>query len=181
MQQRPQRWVKLVDVSMQEPIAEARSKFVRCTADTFSSAFEAALAKNAGGGGSGGAPPGHWNPTVHGLAYNVQKLLMEMDSELYDEEAEKYEAKQISLARRRKRRHGWPSKRWPARRPSSRDCWAGLVAGGQEVVGVSENNWSLTDEKANGSTHSQSLTRTVVARPRCHSISFIGCDTHHQR
>ena len=43
---------------------------------------------------------GHWNSTVHGLTYNVQKLLMEMDSELYDEEAEKYEAKQKSMAER---------------------------------------------------------------------------------
>ena len=87
-------------MSMQEPIAEARSKFVRCTADTFSSVFEAALAKNAGGGGSGGAPPGHWNPTVHGLAYNVQKLLMEMDAELYDAEAANYEAAQAAKAQK---------------------------------------------------------------------------------
>jgi hypothetical protein len=35
---------------------------------------------------------------VHGLTYNVQKLLMEMDSELYDEEAEKYEGRMKSQA-----------------------------------------------------------------------------------
>ena len=40
--------------------------------------------------------------TVHGLTYNVQKLLMEMDSELYDEEAEKYEQRQSSAEARAK-------------------------------------------------------------------------------
>ena len=34
---------------------------------------------------------GHWNSTVHGLTYNVQKLLMEMDSELYDRCAQQHE------------------------------------------------------------------------------------------
>ena len=46
-------------------------------------------------------PPRHshvWRRTVHGLTYNVQKLLMEMDSELYDEEAEKYEGRMKSQA-----------------------------------------------------------------------------------
>ena len=36
---------------------------------------------------------GHWNSTVHGLTYNVQKLLMEIDSELYDAEAAKFAEK----------------------------------------------------------------------------------------
>jgi hypothetical protein len=39
---------------------------------------------------------GHWNSTVHGLTYNVQKLLMEMDAELYDAEAANYEAAQAA-------------------------------------------------------------------------------------
>lgn len=43
---------------------------------------------------------GHWNSTVHGLTYNVQKLLMEMDSELYDAEAAKYEAAQAEKAKK---------------------------------------------------------------------------------
>ena len=34
---------------------------------------------------------GHWNSTVHGLTYNVQKLLMEMDSDLYDQCAAQHE------------------------------------------------------------------------------------------
>ena len=34
---------------------------------------------------------GHWNSTVHGLTYNVQKLLMEMDSDLYDKCAAQHE------------------------------------------------------------------------------------------
>ena len=42
---------------------------------------------------------GHWNSTVHGLTYNVQKLLMEMDSELYDAEAARYEAAQADKAK----------------------------------------------------------------------------------
>ena len=36
---------------------------------------------------------------MHGLTYNVQKLLMEMDSELYDSEAAAYEAAQAGLAK----------------------------------------------------------------------------------
>ena len=42
----------------------------------------------------------HWNQTVHGLTSNVQKLLMEIDTELYDEEAAKYtEAKAAAAAK----------------------------------------------------------------------------------
>ena len=48
---------------------------------------------------------GHWNSTVHGLTYNVQKLLMEMDSDMYDrcaqqheEEREQEEAQKLAAA-----------------------------------------------------------------------------------
>ena len=47
---------------------------------------------------------GHWNSTVHGLTYNVQKLLMEMDSELYDSEAAAYEAAQAGLAKQKEQK-----------------------------------------------------------------------------
>merc|ERR1712216_427170 len=36
----------------------------------------------------------HWNSTVVGLTYNVQKLLVEMDSQLYDECSEDFQRKE---------------------------------------------------------------------------------------
>ena len=51
---------------------------------------------------------GHWNSTVHGLTYNVQKLLMEMDSELYDRCAQQHEeAQQQEEANRARTAAAW--------------------------------------------------------------------------
>ena len=50
----------------------------------------------------------HWNTTVAQLTLNVQKLLMEIDSELYDAEAVKYtEAKATAAERERERTQQW--------------------------------------------------------------------------
>jgi len=50
----------------------------------------------------------HWNSTVHGLTFNVQKLFMEMDSKLWEECTKKYAAEQdTASARQQARERGW--------------------------------------------------------------------------
>jgi len=50
----------------------------------------------------------HWNSTVHGLTFNVQKLFMEMDSKLWEECSKKYAAEQDTLnSNKLQRQRGW--------------------------------------------------------------------------
>lgn len=39
----------------------------------------------------------HWNPAVHGLTVNVQKMFMEMDSELFKECQRQYEERKVRV------------------------------------------------------------------------------------